>query len=251
MLKHEAPLSVVIIAKNEEKRLKCCLESVAWADEVVVLDDESTDATRRIAEEFGARVIKRRMDVEGRHRNFAYAQAKNDWVLSLDADERVSEELREELKGLFKNPLQHKAYSIPLRNYLGKRWIKHGGWYPAAKVRLFDRNFFKYEEVEVHPRVFIQGSCGHLKKDIIHYSFRNFEDFLRKTNSQTTLEAKKWVEDKRPMGLGKALWRTTDRFYRTYHSKKGKKDGFLGFMVAFFAALYQILSYAKYWEKTK
>jgi len=249
MLEHKAPLSVMIMAKNEETRLGPCLESVAWADEIIVLDDESTDATCKIADDFGARVIKRKMDVEGRHRNFGYAQAKNDWVFSLDADERVTPQLRDEIIGLFRKGPTTTGYNIPRRNYIGDYWVRYGGWYPSAQMKLFRKDKFKWEEVEVHPRAFLTGGvAGYLKNDIIHYSYRDFSDFLNKLNKQTSWEAKKWFDDKRPMGLGRALWRTVDRFCRSYYSKKSKKDGFIGFMVAFFAGLYQIMSYAKYWE---
>jgi glycosyltransferase involved in cell wall biosynthesis len=248
MFEHKVPLSVVIITKNEEKRLVPCLESVAWADEIIVLDDESADRTAQIADDFGAKVIKRKMDVEGTHRNFGYAQAKNDWVLSLDADERVTPELRDEIIELFKKGFSTTGYNIPRRNYIGDYWVRYGGWYPSSQMKLFRKDKFKWEEVEVHPRAFLQGVAGFLKNDIIHYSYRDFSDFLNKVNKQTTWEAKKWVDDKRPMGLFKAGWRAIDRFYRTYYSKQAKKDGFMGFMVAFFAAFYQIASYAKYWE---
>ena len=162
-------LTVVIITKNEEARLLSCLESVSWADEIVVFDDESTDMTRQIAEGFGARVIKRRMDVEGRHRNFGYAQAKNDWVLSLDADERVTAELRDEIIALLKNGPDTTGYNIPRRNYIGEYWVRYGGWYPSAQMKLFRKDKFKWEEVEVHPRAFLQGVAGFLKNDIINY----------------------------------------------------------------------------------
>jgi len=250
MLEHKVALTVVIITKNEEARLLPALESVKWADEIIVLDDESADGTCKLAEDFGCRVIKRRMDVEGTHRNFGYAQSKNDWVLSLDADERVTPELSDEIIDLFKKGFSTTGYNIPRRNYIGDYWVQYGGWYPSAQMKLFRKDKFKWEEVEVHPRAFLKdGVAGYLKGDIIHYSYRDFSDFLNKLNKQTSWEAKKWVDDKRPMSLGKAIWRAVDRFYRSYYSKKAKKDGFVGFMVAFFAALYQIMSYAKYWER--
>src|SRR3989338_4283858 len=165
------PVSVVVIAKNEAGRIEDCLKSADWADEIIVLDDFSTDETAALAKKFTDNVFQRAMDIEGKHRNYAYSLARNEWVLSLDADERISDGLTEELRDLFRGRLAHKAYTIPIKTYIGKRWIKYAGWYPAPKVRLFDKNFFKYEEVEVHPRVFIDGTCGHLKNDIVHYSY--------------------------------------------------------------------------------
>jgi len=242
------PLSVVVIVKNEALSIKDCLESVKWADDIVLVDDMSTDKTVEIAKVYTDRIFIKKMDIEGRHRNWAYAQARNSWILSLDADEKVSPELKEEIIGVINKPCEFRAFSIPRRNYIGDYWIRYGGLYPAAQLKLFRKEYFRWEEAEVHPRSILDGSCGKLKGDIIHYSYKNFEHFLNKINGQTTLEAAKWFRDKRKMGKGKALWRTYDRFMRTYFTKQGYKDGFIGFMVAFFAGFYQLLSYAKYLE---
>jgi len=245
------PLSVVIITKNEEENIRECLKSVQWADEIIVVDDGSTDKTREIAREFTDKIIVKKMENEGRHRNWAYAQAKNEWVLSLDADERITSELKEEICQILKNNKEFSAFTIPRKNFLGDYWLRFGGEYPAGQLKLFKKASFRFEEVEVHPRAFLEGKCGHLQKPMLHYSSKNFTDFLNKFNSQTTLEAKKWISTNRRMSLGHALRRTIDRFLRKYLFKKGYKDGFIGFMLALFAGLYQIISYAKYWETKK
>ncbi len=241
------PLSVVVITKNEAARLADCLESVRWAGEIVVVDDESTDATREIARGYTDRVLTRKMEVEGRHRNFAYAQARHDWVLSIDADERVTPELRDEILQLLRGAPPCKGYTVPRRNYIGRRWVRHGGWYPSPQLRLFQKDSFRYEEAEVHPRAFMNGPSGTLRNDLIHHSYRDLGDVVAKLNRQTTLEARKWVRDGRPMGAGKALWRAVDRFVRTYWGKKGSRDGTLGFIVAVCGGMYQFLSFSKYW----
>ena len=247
----KVPLSVVVITKNEEANIGECLGSVSgWADEIIVVDDESTDRTIEVVEDYADRIFHRKMENEGTHRNWAYSQARNEWVLSLDADEIATEELKKEISEVLLDTQFH-AFSIPLRNFIGKYWVKHSGWYPAGKLRLFMKTRFKYEEVEVHPRVFLDGETGHLTKDIIHKGYPDFEHFLASLNRQTTLEARKWINTNRNMSLGRAVWRTIDRFPRTFIRKKGYKDGFIGFMVAFFASLYQIMSYAKYWEMKK
>lgn len=240
------PITCVVIAKNEEEQIGECLKSARAFDELIVLDDNSTDKTREISEGIADKVVVRKMDIEGKHRNYGYALSKNEWVLSLDADERISPELVEELNGIFSNNITHAAFTIPIKTYIGDYWIKYGGWYPAGKVRLFQKSKFKYEEVEVHPRVFIQGSCGHLTKDIVHYSYRDFHDFFASLNGQTTLEAKKWFNEKRKMGFLKMMRKFCDRFLKTYLLKKGYKDGFIGFVVAYGNGLYQFMSYAKY-----
>ncbi len=242
------PLSVVVITKNEASRLPACLDSVRWAGEIVVVDDESTDDTVAIAKSYTDRVIQRRMDIEGRHRNFAYSQAAYDWVLSLDADERVTPELRDEIIRLLRGQPPCPGYTVPRRNYLGPYWIRHGGWYPSPQLKLFQKDRFRYEESEVHPRAFMNGDCGTLTHDLIHHSYRDLADFLAKLNRQTTLEARKWVKDGRRMSLAKGLWRTFDRFFRTLWLKQGYRDGLLGYLVAVYAGLYQFLSYAKYWH---
>jgi glycosyltransferase involved in cell wall biosynthesis len=246
---NKTPVSVVVITKNEEDNLKECLESVMWANEIIVVDDESTDATLAIARQFTDKVFIRKMENEGKHRNWAYSQASNDWVISLDADERVMPELAEEITELLTSTPLNKAYTIPRRNYIGDYWLRWGGEYPAAQLRLFLKDEFKYEEVEVHPRAFLDGECGHLTTDIIHYSHRDITDYLRSLNNHTSLEAKKWYITGRKMSLGHAVWRTLDRcFYRRLLRKKGYKDGIYGLAVAVFSGFYQIVSYLKYRE---
>lgn len=246
---NKIPLSVLIITKNEEDNIEDCIRSVFdWAEEVVIVDDESTDRTREIASKFTDKVIIKKMENEGKHRNWAYTQARNEWVLSLDADEKVTEELKEEISLALKDNAIYTGFSIPLRNYIGDYWVRYGGWYPASKLRLFKKDKFKYEEVEVHPRALLEGQEGHLTKDIIHKGYPDLEHFFASLNRQTTLEAKKWINTQRRMSLGIIIWRTIDRFIRSFFVKKGYKDGFIGFMIAFFASLYQIMSYAKYVE---
>lgn len=243
-----AKLSVVVLTKNEEARIAACLESARWADEIIVVDDESTDRTVEIARRFTDAVFLKKMDVEGRHRNWAYAQAKNPWVLSLDADEIVTPELREEIERTLPGNPPENGFTIPRRNYIGNYWVRHGGWYPAPQLKLFRKDKFRYEGVAVHPRAFMDDPCGHLKNDLIHYSYRNTEDFLQKLNRQTSWEAQKWLAQGKPMRLGRFLWRTCDRFMRTYFLRRGYQDGFIGFVVAFNAGLYQFVSYLKYRE---
>lgn len=246
-MEEKVPLSVVVLTKNEQDCIAQCLDSVKWSDEIIVVDDESIDRSVEIARRYTDKVCIKKMEVEGRHRNWAYAQARNNWVLSLDADEVVSDELKREISGAV-SQANFVAFSVPLRNYISNYWVRYGGWYPASKVRLFRKDKFKYEEVEVHPRVFIQGACGHLKSDIIHRGYPDLEHFLNSVNRQSSLEAIKWINTKRKMSLPHAFWRAADRFFRRYLRKKGYKDGLYGFIIAFFDSLYQILSYAKYVE---
>ena len=245
-------LSCVVITKNEEANIEGCLKSVhEWVDEIIVVDDQSSDRTLELARRYTNKIFHRQMDVEGKHRNWAYAQARNNWILSLDADERITVELKDEIDQALNKETAFAAFTIPRRNLLGNYWLRWGGQYPAAQLKLFRKDKFKWEEVQVHPRAFLDGRCGHLEKDIIHYSWRDFAHFFDKVNSQSTLEARKWIYTRRKMSMPHAFWRTVDRFFRKFIRKKGYKDGFYGFIAAFSDSLYQILSYAKYWEMQK
>ncbi len=245
----KAPVSVVIIAKNEEKRLEECLKSASWAAEIVVVDDQSTDLTVEIAKRYTSKIFHRAMDIEGRQRNYAYDQASQPWVLSLDADERITPELAQEITATIKNNEgNHVCYSIPIKTFIGDEWIQGAGYYPAAKTRLFQKGKFHYEEARVHPRALYEGTCGHLKGDILHYSCQNLEQWIAKFNRETTLEADKWISDGRKVSCANIMRKTIDRFLKNYFGKKGWKYGFNGFLMSAFHGLYQLFTYAKYRE---
>ncbi len=243
------PLSVVIITKNEEKNLPDCLESVKWAKEIIILDGFSSDRTAEIAKRHTNKIYFRQMDIEGKHRNFAYSLATQEWVLSLDADERVSPELAGEIKEVVeKNDPNLSGYAIPIKTFIGKRWIKEAGYYPARKLRMHRKGKFRYEESSVHPRAYLDGREQPLKNDILHYGFRDIAHFFEKLNNQTTLEAEKWHADGRKIRTPKLLFKAADRFFRNYIGKKGYKDGYMGFLMSVGHGLYQLLTYGKYLE---
>jgi glycosyltransferase involved in cell wall biosynthesis len=245
----KTPVSVVVITRNEASRLRPCLESVAWAAEIIVVDDRSTDDTVAVAREFTPRVFERRMDVEGKHRNYAYSLASHPWVLSLDADERVTPELAEEIRALLASDPPCNGYTIPRRNFVGDVWVRHGGMYPSAQLRLFRKDKFKYDELaEVHPQAYMPDPRGALKGDILHYTYRDFTDAIEKLDRQTDLEARKWFRERRRVGVLGTLRKTVDRFWRAYFKKQGYRDGVIGLFLAVNSGMYQFLSYMKYWE---
>lgn len=248
----KVPLSVVVITKNEAARIAECLQSAGWADEIIVVDDHSTDETVEIAKKFTAQVFSRAMDIEGKHRNVAYGLARHEWILSLDADERVTPELREEIIGLLRKGPDCNGYTIPRKNFMGDTWVRYGGMYPSAQLRLFRKDKFKYdEEAEVHPQAYMPDPRGALKNDILHYTYRDFTDAIAKLDRQTDLEAKKWFREKRKVGVFSILRKMIDRFWRAYFSKQGHKDGVIGLFLAVNSGMYQFLSFAKYWELKK
>jgi len=243
-------LSVVVLTKNSENIIEDCLKSIYdWAGEIVVVDDMSTDKTLEIVKKYTDRVYIRKWDREGAHRNYAYSLAKFDYILSLDSDERATPELRDEIIAIFKEGPKYVGYNIPHRNFIGDYWIKYGGWYPNAKLKMYAKKEFRYEEeAEYHPRAFLKGPTYTLKSDIIHYAYRNFQNLFSKLNHQTDFEAKKWVRDGRKMSFGRCMVKAISRYIKFYYVKKGKKDGFIGFMMALASSAYQLMTYAKYWE---
>ena len=248
------PISIMIIAKNEERRIQECIESVhGWASEIIVVDDDSTDQTVAIASKYTDKIFKRTMDLEGRQRNFGVNKASNNWVLMLDCDERPTPELKKEIEALIANPPEKTiAFWIPQICYVGDVHIKHGGW-SNPHLRFYDKRYVTWNEGPqdvVHPGMKVaDGYKGaNLKESLIHYNYRNIEDIFGKVNRMSTLEALKWHLDGRKMSQGKAMWRTWDRFWRRFLGKKGYKDGYIGFILSISSALYELEAYSKYVE---
>jgi glycosyltransferase involved in cell wall biosynthesis len=252
LMEQKKKLSVVVITKNEGSRLSDCLKSVDWADEIIVVDDQSTDDTIQVARAHGAKVFERKMDIEGKHRNYAYGLATHPWVFSLDADERVTPELKQEIIEILEKNHDCNGYTVPRRNFMGNVWVRWGGMYPSAQLRLFRKGQFRYDEqAEVHPQAYMSDPRGALKSDILHYTYRDYTDAIAKLDRQTDLEAKKWFRENRRVGVFSIIRKMIDRFWRAYISKKGYKDGVIGLFLAVNSGMYQFLSYAKYWELKK
>lgn len=254
-------ISVVIIGKNEEKNIDACLQSVSgWAEEIVFVDDFSTDSTvQHVKKEKTAVIYQRKMDLEGKQRNFGAQKAANDWIMILDCDERATPELKKEIDELFerKNDFE-AAFWVPRQNFIGDYWLKWGGWYPAPHVKLYDRRYFHWKECVydvVHPGVEFTASGykqgKNLTNHLIHYNYRNIEDFIRKTNRLTTLDAIKWYLDGRSMPMFRAFYRFFDRFMRRYIRKKGYRDGYYGFIASFLSGFYELAAYSKLREIIK
>ena len=248
---NRVPLSVVVITKNEEANIERCLKSADWADEIVVVDSHSTDKTVEIASRFTNKIYKRNMDIEGTHRNYAYGLATGEWILSLDADENISGPLKEEITAFLRaepRPDKHDVYSIPIKTFIGDKWAKYAGWYPAPKVRLFRKGKFRYDNAEVHPRTFYEGSCGHLKGDILHYAYKDLSDIFSNLNEQSTLQAREWFREKRKFSTFKLIRTSCDRVLKKYFRKSGWKGGMMGLVLSAADGIYQFMSYVKLWE---
>jgi len=244
------PISAYILAYNEQDKITAAIESVAWADEVLVIDSGSTDDTARIAERLGARVVQVDFDGFGRLRNEAIAACAHDWIFSLDADERCTPAARDEIRSITNNPQALDAYHVPRRNYFLGRWIRHGGWYPDYRQpQLFVKGRMRYDEDPVHEGFILDGELGAMRADIWQFPFKDLEQFLHKTQRYSTLGADKLAAKGVRAGMAGALGHALWAFIRLYLLKRGFLDGWPGFVIAFGYFEQTFYKYAKLAER--
>ena len=238
-------VSATIIACNEQTNIARAIESLRCCDEVVVVDSGSSDRTVEIATKLGARVIETPWRGYAGQKNFAAEQAAHDWVLSIDADEALSEALEAEIWRIKKSGPEYDGYTMPrMAQYLG-RWILHSGWYPDRKVRLYDRRKARWTGEFVHESVQVQGTVGHLQCNLLHYTFSSISEHLKNMDRYTTLAAEELVARGRRVRWDDLVLDPCWTFLRTYFVRAGFLDGIEGLTIAFMAAFYNFLKYAK------
>jgi len=245
-----ARLSAVVIAWNEEARLRDCLLSLAWADEIVVVDAESTDKTASIAREFTDQVFVRPWPGFAEQKNFGIDQARGEWILSVDADEEVSPELRDEILAVMADP-GADGYRVPRRNIFWGRFLRHGGLYPDWQLRLFRRGRGRFVAHRVHESVRVEGRVARLHAPLVHRSYRDVADFLERANRYSSLAAEQWLAEGRPVRARHAVLGPLGRFTSMYILHAGFLDGWRGFLLAVLYAYYVFIRWAKIWEKVK
>ncbi len=241
------PLSLVIIAKNEAHNLPRCLESVPFAAEKLVVENDSSDETVTVAERHGARVVKEKWHGFYAQKKLATELAKNDWILSLDADEALSPELAQEIENILKAGPKASAYALPRKSFHLGRWIKHGGWYPDRQIRLFDRRQANWQGGELHESV-RADKVERLKGDLLHWVFKDLSHQVDTNNRYSSLGAEQLRKAGKRFGLFKLLLKPPLKFLETYIWKSGWQDGLPGFVIAVGAAYSMFLKYAKLWE---
>lgn len=238
-------LSASIITLNEEHNIARVVESLRCCDEIMIVDSGSTDRTVEIARSLGVRVLENPWTGYAAQKNFAAAQCSNDWILSLDADESLSEALEADIWHIKKNGPQYDAYTMPrLAQYLG-RWILHSGWYPDRKVRLYDRRRARWVGEFVHETVAVDGSVGHLESNLLHFTCHSLSEHLRSMDRYTTLAAEQLIDRGENIGWRQLLLNPPWTFLRTYFLKRGFLDGTEGLAIAYMAAFYNFLKYVK------
>lgn len=244
-------LSVAIITYNEEEEIKDCLESVKWADEIVVVDSFSTDKTVDICRQYTNKVFQHEWSGYSNQKNYAINVTTNPWILILDADERVSERLTKEIKEILDKDLGVDGYYIPRKSYFLGRWIRYGGWYPDYSIRLFRKDKGRFEQREVHESVRINGKTAKLKNHLEHYTYRNLSEYIQRMDRYSTLAAMEMVGEGRRSGPRNILFRPILTFFRMYILKQGFREGIYGLLLAVLYSYYTFLKYVKLWEMRK
>jgi glycosyltransferase involved in cell wall biosynthesis len=238
-------ISAAIITLNEERNIARAIESLRCCDEIVVVDSGSTDRTVELAAKHGARVIESNWRGYANQKNYASEVCAHDWILSLDADEALSEALEGEIWQLKKNGPQADAYTMPrLAQYLG-RWILHSGWYPDRKVRLFHRAKAEWVGEYVHESVRVNGSVGHLENNLLHYTCNSLSEHLKTMDRYTTLAAEQIISARRRVSWRNLALDPAWTFLKTYLFQRGFLDGPEGLAIAYMAGIYTFLKYAK------
>jgi glycosyltransferase involved in cell wall biosynthesis len=239
-------ISACVITLNEADRIDDCLKSVDFCDELVVVDSHSTDATRELAAARGARVIERDWPGHVKQKEFAIRAATHEWVLCIDADERVTPQLRAEIVALRDAGFpQHAGWNFPRKVFYLGAFIERGLWYPDRQLRLFDRRRGKWGGHDPHDKVELTGSMGELRGDLLHYSYRDFADHLRTIDKYTTIMARGLFERGKRASPLDLLTHSAARFVKGYFLKLGFLDGWRGVLIAYLAAYYAGLKYAK------
>ena len=226
-----AKLSIIIITKNEAENIRACLDSVKWADEIIVVDSGSSDATVEICRELGAKVHVHDWPGFGMQKNRALSYATNEWVFSQDADERVTPDLKAQLIKAMEDGSKDGYYVPRLSQFCG-RFIRHSGWYPDYVLRLFKRTKGRFSDDMVHERVILEGSAGRLSSPLLHYSYLNEADVHRKTEQYARAGAMQMLKNGKTATITDAPLRAGWAFIRTYFLRLGFLDGIAGFNIA-------------------
>lgn len=246
----QAPrLTVYILSFNEARQIRAVLESVKWADEIILVDSFSTDGTVEIAREYGARILSEKFNGFGKLRNVALDAASHDWVLSIDADERCTAELAAEVRCELDRGPAFDAYHVPRKSHFLGKWMRHCGWYPDYRQpQFFHRRKFRYNEELVHESYRLNGSLGHLKEHALQYPWNTIETAVAKMQRYSTLMAERYAASGKRASLTKLLLSPCAMFAKVYLFQQGFRDGRHGFLLAAIYGYYTFLKYAKLWE---
>lgn len=252
MSRDRVPISVIVITKNEERNISDCLESVRWADEIIVVDAQSSDRTVEYARRVTDRVTIAPWKGFVEAKNLAISQSTHDWVLWLDADERARPGLEAEIRGILASDRpQPVAYGIARRAYFLGSWIRHCGWYPGRVVRFFRKRAAAFVPTAVHERLEVRGQTGELATDLLHYTDENLFHYFSKFNRYTTLAAADLQGRGRVGAVADLVARPPFMFFKMYVLQRGFLDGMPGLILSLASSAYVFAKYAKLYEATR
>lgn len=240
-------ITAIIPTFNEEVNIEAAIKSVLFADEIIIIDSFSTDNTIAIAEKYGVRIIQRKFDNFSNQKNYAIEAATHDWLVLLDADERIGTKLQEEILQTLSTKPQASAYWVRRRNYLLGREIKYSGWQNDKVVRLIERDYCRYNGKLVHEEITTDKKMAFLKEKLEHYTYKDFDSFINKKNKVARLQAEALAARNKKATLSKLLLKPTYRFINHYFLRRGFLDGFPGFFIASFYAYTIFTRYIKLW----
>jgi len=243
-------ITAVIIVKNEADHIEDCIQSVNWVDEIVVVDTGSTDETIQIAKRFTSNVYEIEFNGYGDAKNYGVSRATSEWILSLDADERISPQLRDEIELVLERPDREGYYISRKPFFLGKA-IVHGGWYPGYVLRLFKRGRGVFSSHKVHEEVRLSGTASRLRNPILHQTDPSLNHYLAKLNTYTSLAADALFEKGSGFALVRLLCNPPFMFLKMYFFRLGFLDGVHGFLLAVLSAFHVFVKYAKLWERRR
>jgi len=238
-------ISVVIITRNEEDNIASCLESVKWASEVIVVDSESTDRTPAICKHYHVRFYTMPWEGYSRQKNSAIEKSTKDWILSLDADERITPALKREIGMVLSSPGRKDGYFIKRKNFFLGKWIKHCGWYPDQNLRLFKREKGVFGVREVHERVDLNGVAGYLENPMEHHTYTSITEFMKRLDHYSTLAARELLKENKTYGIHHIIFRPIYTFVYMYIIRSGFLEGYYGFILSVFYSFYTFSKYIK------
>jgi len=238
-------LSVTIITKNEEINIGRCLESVKWANEIVVVDTNSTDRTKEICSKYTDRVFNETWHGYGKQKNICAAHAKNKWILNIDSDEVVTPESASEIQMVLNKGPKFSVYHLPRKNYFGDRWVRFGGWYPDRILRLYNKEKVAFSEPQVHEKLTPDLNAGSLNHALLHYSYKDGDDYMQRQDRYSTLYAQEKISNGFRANWTHLYLRPPLKFFKNFILKQGFRDGSLGLFLAKNGALYTYYKYAK------
>lgn len=244
-------ISAVISAYNEEKNIERCLKSLVFADEIVVIDNSSSDKTAEIAKKYTKKVFEQKNNPEAIdvQKNFGFEKASSEWILSIDADEQVSKQLQEEIKEAVRGKNKVNGYWIPRKNIIFGKFIEHTGWYPDPQLRLFKKGKARFVKAHVHEPVNLEGESAYLKNSLVHYHYETISEFIKKTvGLYAPNEAKEYLDRGYVFSYFDAIRFPLNEFLSRFFARKGYKDGFHGLMLSLLMAFYHFLVFANIWE---